>query len=550
MHRVEDIFDVWFDSAVASWATLRFPGAREEFDQYWPADFITEGQDQTRGWFYSQLGASTIAFGRAPYRRVLMHGFALDAEGRKMSKSLGNMVSPEEVIAQFGADVLRLYLLSASAPWDDLRFNMEGVKTVNRTVNILWNVYRFPLPYMILDQFTPLSRDGRWDTEGLLAVCSRLSEEDRWILSRINSVAMEVEVSLQECELHHASRAILSFILEDLSRWYIQLIRPRMWLEEAATEKDQAYQCLYHVIRHLLILLAPFTPHITEKMYRNLRLEREPESIHLLDWIHPDERIIDRELESMMRIVMAFDDAVAAARQAGKRKLRWPVAECVVATENPEVRKAVMHLHRLCRIRANSREVTVSNAPWDRIIWRPVAVMKEIGPVFGRDAPRVKALIEQTDGVRLRNALEGEGRAILGEQRYEITFSQVTFQEAMPENFFAAPMKDATIYVDCGLTPALEAEGYAREIIRRLQEMRRQLDLRVEDFVRAAVTISDARVYDMLKEEWVTLIRREVRAADLHFSLPSEITERPWNLRNEWDIDGISVQTCVSRLDQ
>ena len=145
MQRVGDIFDVWFDSAVASWATLGFPAKTEEFEKLWPADFITEGQDQTRGWFYSQLGASTIAFGKAPYKSVCMHGFALDAEGKKMSKSLGNVVTPEEVIAKVGVDVLRLYVLSSSAPWDDLKFNWDGVATVNRAVNILWNVYRFPI---------------------------------------------------------------------------------------------------------------------------------------------------------------------------------------------------------------------------------------------------------------------------------------------------------------------------------------------------------------------------------------------------------------------
>jgi isoleucyl-tRNA synthetase len=163
MKRVEDIFDVWFDSAVASWATLGFPGKTQDFENLWPADFITEGQDQTRGWFYSQLGASIIAFGRAPYKCVCMHGFALDAEGKKMSKSLGNVVTPEEVIAKVGVDVLRLYILSSSAPWDDLKFNWEGVGTINRAVNILWNVYRFPLPYMILDTFEPANGNGVWD---------------------------------------------------------------------------------------------------------------------------------------------------------------------------------------------------------------------------------------------------------------------------------------------------------------------------------------------------------------------------------------------------
>ncbi|MDD1675432.1 MAG: class I tRNA ligase family protein, partial [Methanomicrobiales archaeon] len=550
MHRVEDIFDVWFDSAVASWATLHFPGETDAFDRYWPADFITEGQDQTRGWFYSQLGAGTIAFGRAPYRKVLMHGFALDAEGRKMSKSLGNMVSPEEIISQFGADVLRLYVLSASAPWDDLKFNLEGVKTVNRTMNILWNVYRFPLPYMILDGFRPAARDGKWDEDSLHGIRSRLLDEDRWILSRINSVTREVDLAMRECQLHRATRSVMNFILEDLSRWYIQLIRPRMWLEEAAEEKEQAYQCTYHVLRRLILLIAPFAPHVSEKIYANLRLSSEPESIHFLDWIDADERMIDDSLESMMRTVMAFDDAVAAARQTGKRKLRWPVAECVVATTNAEIREAITRQNRLCRTRANSRKVTVAGLPWERISWRPVATMKEIGPVFGKDAPRVKSLIEHADGVWLKTMLEKEGRTILGE-KYTVSSSQVTFQEQVPPNFFAAPIKDGMVYVDCGLTPELEGEGYTREIIRRLQEMRRQLDLRVEDFIRVEVVVSDPRIYSLIGDGWRDTIKREVRVDDLAIRSPGEaLAQRIWELENEWDIEGVKVQTRVSRLDQ
>ena len=200
MHRVEDIFDVWFNSAVASWATLRYPGQKEAFDQLWPADFIAEGQDQTRGWFYSQLGASTIAFDCSPYKSVLMHGFALDAEGRKMSKSLGNVVSPEEVVAAQGVDVLRLYVLSSSAPWDDLKFNWEGVKTVNRTMNIFWNVYRFPLPYMILDHWQPFNKDGHWDDTYVKEHFTLMPDEDRWIISRINTLALQMDEAIGECQ--------------------------------------------------------------------------------------------------------------------------------------------------------------------------------------------------------------------------------------------------------------------------------------------------------------------------------------------------------------
>ncbi len=197
MKRVEDIFDVWFDSAVASWATLGFPGKIQDFDNLWPADFITEGQDQTRGWFYSQLGASTIAFGKAPYKSVCMHGFALDAEGKKMSKSFGNVVTPEEVIAKVGVDVLRLYILSSSAPWDDLKFNWEGVGTINRAANILWNVYRFPVPYMILDKFEPANKGGIWDDAYIQSHLRQMPDEDQFIISRINSVAGTVDTAIK-----------------------------------------------------------------------------------------------------------------------------------------------------------------------------------------------------------------------------------------------------------------------------------------------------------------------------------------------------------------
>jgi isoleucyl-tRNA synthetase len=211
----------------------------------------------------------------------------------------------------------------------------------------------------------------------------------------------------------------------------------------------------------------------------------------------------------------------------------------------------VMHLNHLCVVRANSRRVTVSGVPWDHISWKPVAVMKEIGPSFGREAPQVKTLIEGADGGWLKKTLEDEGHAILGDKRYEITPAQVTFLETVPENYYAAPMKDATVYVDCGLTPELEAEGYAREIIRRLQEMRRQLDLRVEDFIIAEVTLSDARIYTLIRDGWPDLIGREVRASELHLHPVEEASlKRSWALQNEWDIEGVTVRTAVLPLQQ
>jgi isoleucyl-tRNA synthetase len=552
MKRVPDIFDVWFDSAVASWATLSFPGKTGDFDRLWPADFIAEGQDQTRGWFYSQLGASTIAFNRSPYKSVLMHGFALDAEGRKMSKSFGNVVSPEEVITTHGVDILRLYVLSSNAPWDDLKFNWESVRTVNRAVNIFWNVYRFPLPYMILDDFKPSAgqSDG-WDNTAIGSSFPRMVAEDRWIISRINSCAVQVDAAMEECQIHRATRALLNFILEDLSRWYVQLVRPRMWLEGESTAKTDAYETIYYVLRRLCGLLAPFIPHLTEMMYRNFRLEGDPESIHMLDWFSGSEELIDTMLEQEMDIIRSFDEGQANARQAGKRKLRWPVTECVVVTDNNEVVSALKNLNVICRERANARAVHVVRGKYDRIGWRAEPVMKALGPAFGKRAPLVRDLIKETDATTLKDALDHGTSVTLRTEKesFEITPGQVTFVDELPPGLFQAPMTGGTIYVDVTLTPDLEAEGYAREIIRRIQEMRKQLDLRVEDYISAGVVIPDERVSQLISEFWREGIRDDVRAESLVLSTGGpEGVPGTWDLEQEWDVEGVTMVIGISQL--
>jgi isoleucyl-tRNA synthetase len=553
MKRVEDIFDVWFDSAVASWATLGFPGKTRDFESLWPADFITEGQDQTRGWFYSQLGASTIAFGKAPYRSVCMHGFALDAEGKKMSKSLGNVVTPEEVIAKVGVDVLRLYILSSSAPWDDLKFNWEGVGTTNRAVNILWNVYRFPLPYMILDKFEPSNRNGIWDGAYIRAHFSHMPDEDRFIISRINSIAVSVDSALKECQLHRATRELVNFILEDLSRWYVQLVRPRMWSEGESVDKRHAYETIYYVMRRLTGLLAPFCPHITEEIYQNLRCGNDPASIHLLDWDTGDPALVDASLEHAVDIVRSFDDACANARQAGKRKLRWPVSDVVVVTNSEPVKDAIERLNGVCMDRANARKVSVVMDRWERIGWHAEPVMKALGPGFGKNSPRVRTLIESADGNFLKAEIDA-GRTVTlkdGDAVYEIDSRHVTFTEKLPVEVFSAPMQDATVYVDVRLDDDLEKEGYEREVIRRIQEMRKQLDLVVSEFISVEVLINDLRVYNLLKNNSNHTIAGEVLAVVpdkgvlFSFLKPGD-KMRTHDSIKDWEIDGATETVGVT----
>lgn len=535
MRRVPDVFDVWFDSAVASWATLNYPRDQEQIKEWWPADFITEGHDQTRGWFYSQLGASMVSFGVAPYRSVLMHGFTLDEKGKKMSKSIGNVVSPEEVVGKFGADTLRLYVLSSNAPWEDIHFSWEEVANTNRMLNILWNAYRFPLPYMILDGFDPTKTT-------LEMVKESLRPEDRWILSRVNSLAGEVETSMESYQLQRATRAIADFVLEDLSRWYIQLVRPRTWIETDDPDKLAAYATIREVMATLAKLLAPFAPFTAETIYQNLVRGTDtdaPESVHLCDWHRPREGLIDTALEEEMALVREVVEAVSNARQKGGRKLRWPVAEVTISTD-----KEIPDLGDLLSVlksQTNSKRVTVMDVgekPRMDIALNPIP--KKIGPAFKGEAQKVIQAIKEADPAKVKEAID-LGDCSLGP--YAIGPDMVEFIEKIPENLVAADFSSGTVYVDVTLTEDLKAEGYAREIIRRVQDMRKEMDLRVEEEIEASVRLDDEEVAGLL-ERMKDYIAGEVRAKRLQVG--SEV-KAEGSLVKDWSIEDLQMTIAVLR---
>ncbi len=544
MSRSPDVFDVWFDSAVASWATLNFPREEKQFEDWWPADFITEGHDQTRGWFYSQLGASMVSFGRAPYRSVLMHGFTLDDQGRKMSKSIGNVVPPEEVMEKFGADILRFYVLGANAPWEDLHFSWEAVENTSRMLNIFWNAYRFALPYMILDRFDAKKAD-------LSLYQSSLRPEDRWILSRVNSLAEEITANMEQYQLHRIVRSISDFILEDLSRWYIQLVRPRTWIEQDDPDKLAAYATLYEVQVMLCKLMAPFTPFLSESIYQNLVRgldAKAPESVHMCDWPNARAEQIDKDLEERMRIARSISEAVSNARQRAGRNLRWPVSNVNISSSDPI---ELGDLESVVKAQTNSKKITILPLGQEpKMNWEVSPVHKKIGPVFKGDSQKVVDAIKSTDPSMLRETLGTNSKEIkecdlsAGSKSFKITSEMVEFRKKIPENLSAAEFSRGTVYVDITLTPDLEAEGYAREIIRRIQDMRKELDLRVEDQIRVVVDIESKPILDLALRQ-KEHIASEVRAAEFELGLG---LEPRGTLAKDWEIEGICVRIGVDRI--
>lgn len=537
MHRVPDTVDVWFDSGVASWACFGYPAQEEEFRRWWPQDWIVEGPDQTRGWFSSQLAAGVIAFDRAPYDSVLMHGWVTGPDGRQMHKSLGNVIEPESVVQKFGVDPLRFYVLSVNAPWDDITFQEEGVRTAQRSLNILWNVLRFATTYMVLDRFDPMAHP-------FATVLDSLRPEDEWLLSRLEGLKATVTAELGTYNFHRAYRAVESFILDDLSRWYVKLVRDRTWVEAEARDKLAAYHVLFESLRTLSLLLAPATPFLAEAIYQ--RLDGRKLSVHMLDWPATQEERRRPDLERSMAIVQDLVEVVSKERQKGGRKLRWPLKLIAIQGPTPEASAALEGLRGIVLEQANAKDLAVLQ-PGDEFPGSVLRVKPDasaIGKVFRRLLPKIVKLLESRPPEEIQRALE-RGPLTMGVDGQVVTIepSMVRFEKTMPADVARVPTPYGELYLDLRLTPELQSEAYAREVIRRVQQMRKDLDLAVDDFI-VCVVKADRSLTAMLEKER-ELIARETRSRKLTFVDKPVESERvvEWN-----DVDGHTLTIGLTPL--
>ncbi|MFW5747049.1 MAG: class I tRNA ligase family protein, partial [Nanoarchaeota archaeon] len=496
--RVSDVLDVWVDAGTASWNCLDYPTKKELFEKLFPADFILEGKDQIRGWFNLLMVASMLALERPSFRAVYMHGFVQDAKGRKMSKSEGNYILPEEVVKEYGADTLRYYMIGGSNPGLDINYNMDDVTIKHRNLYVYWNTMKY-----LLQIGRQLSENGIDISEPTDEAA--LGIEERYILSRMHSTIKQMTQLVDGYKLNELPWQIESLLL-DLSRTYIQLVRDKA-MAGTVEEKTVVGHVLFTVFTEGLKLLAPVTPFLSEQMYQEIRdaFDLREESIHLCAWPEYDQLQIDEEIESLMGYAQDIIQSILAARERAQLNVRWPVSHVVVQTgARKEIEAAVERLGSVIASHTNVKELkTVARS--EAVSYSLKANFRELGEEFGQRTGQIGQAIQNLDAEMMRRIaleLEDDGKSAMemdGEQM-NLLPRYVSIQEEAQEPYVLAD----NILLDTTRTEELDKEGLAREIMRRIQALRkeagltrdRQITLQVagSSLIRSAVELMEEEI--------------------------------------------------------
>ncbi|MBI4140539.1 isoleucine--tRNA ligase [Candidatus Woesearchaeota archaeon] len=483
--RVPDILDVWVDAGTTSWNCLDFPQRKDLFEKLFPAEFILEGKDQIRGWFNLLMVASMIALGSPSFKSVYMHGFIQDALGRKMSKSLGNYILPEEVIGVHGADTLRYYMIGGTAPGLDFNYNQDDAKLKNKNLGVLWNIHNF-----LLD----LARVNNINHAEIKSVEKNFGVEEKYILSRLHSTIQLVTQCFDEHRLNEIPLLVEALFL-DLSRTYIQLVREKSSVG-SVEEKQSVVVTIYAVLLEVLKLFAPVAPFIVEKMYQNLKtaFSLETDSVHLLDWPVADKELINPSLEQDMVLAQRVVQAALACREKAQLGVRWPVKNIEVVTSDSGVEAAVEDMEELIKVQANVKEVHV-HQKLPRIKETVSIDHGKIGALFGSASPKILAKLSLTPPNKLVEELAKEGRitVLLDNQKIELARDVFIVNRLIPPEFVESEFKDGFVYLNKVVDAGLEAEGFSRELMRRIQSLRKTAGLekqhRIDLFVRMSAGI-------------------------------------------------------------
>lgn len=484
MQRVPAVIDCWFDSGSMPYAQWHYPFENhDKYQEQFPADYICEAVDQTRGWFYSLHAISTLLNDAVCFKNVICLGLILDGQGRKMSKSLGNIVDPWEVINAHGADAFRWYLYTASPPGQERRFSSDLVSEVVRDFTLtLWNVYSFFVTYANLDK--PQLTSVAWSENQL----------DRWLLSELNALVRDVTAAYENYDVPNATRPITAFV-EKLSTWYLRRSRRRFWKSESDSDKQSAYQTLYTALNTISKLLAPTMPFLAEELYQNLVRSVDPfapESVTLAEWPKYEEAFIDEALNRDMALVMRLVSLGHSARQKANRKVRQPLAEVAFSVGNAAERKAVTSFGELIADELNVKMVRLLDASTEAVSHTVKPLPKQLGQKYGNQFPAIqKAILALNPEEVAHTLLAGDALKVsTGDQEYTILPDEVEVKAQAKEGFSVAEEGAYVAALVTELTPALVQEGQAREFVRRVQDLRKNAGLDVADRITLFVTAS------------------------------------------------------------
>ena len=532
MKRVPEVIDCWFDSGSMPFAQWHYPFENKElFESQFPANFISEGVDQTRGWFYSLMAISTLLFDCSPYKNCLVLGHVLDKEGQKMSKSKGNAVDPFEALEQYGADAIRWYFYSNSAPWLPNRFYGEAVTEGQRKfMGTLWNTYAFYVLYANIDGFDPTKYTLDRST---------LSVMDKWILSKLNTAVKTVDNYLAVYKITEATR-VLEDLVDGLSNWYVRRSRERFWVKDMPTDKINAYLTLYTALVTIAKISAPLVPFMTEDIYRNLVCSVDktaPESIHLCDYPVADESMIDKALEENMEEVVEVVVLGRACRNAAAIKNRQPVARMYVkADKTPDDSFIAVIAEEL-----NLKEVEFTDnvSAFTTYTFKPQ--LRTVGPKYGKFLGGIRQHLTEIDGNAAMDELKANGSIVfeIGGEKISLTEEDLLIEMTKKEGFESLSDRGVTVVIDKNLTPELIEEGNVREIISKIQTMRKDSGFEVMDNIRIAFS----------GNETVEAIAKRNEAEILDETLGKELTVgTTLEFSKEWNINGEKVTISVEKI--
>ena len=532
MHRVPEVIDCWFDSGAMPFAQHHYPFENKElFEQQFPANFISEAVDQTRGWFYSLLAESTLLFNKAPYKNVIVLGHVQDENGQKMSKSKGNAVDPFDALNKYGADAIRWYFYINSAPWLPNRFHGKAVVEGQRKfMSTLWNTYAFFVLYADIDNFDPTKYNLEYD---------QLPVMDKWLLSRLNTTVQAVDNDLANYKIPEAARALQEFV-DEMSNWYVRRSRERFWAKGMEQDKINAYMTLYHALVTIAKTAAPMIPFMTEDMYQNLvrSVDKDAiESIHLCDFPTVNEAWIDKDLEADMKELLEIVVLGRACRNTANIKNRQPIGTMYVKAE----KKMDKFYTDIIADELNVKEVKFADDVESFISYSFKPQLRTVGPKYGKLLGGIKQALTDINGTAAMNELRTNGvlKLDINGNDVELTEEDLLIETAQTEGYVSESDGETSVVLDTNLTPELIEEGFVREIISKIQTMRKEAGFEVMDKIKV-YTHGNDKIQDVMKAH-EDEIKSEVLADEM-------VLGKTDGYVKEWNINKEAVTMGVKKL--